>query len=218
MASAQNAVVRRTGILLIGLVLSFAVILWLLFGNQWERVPRYLGFAAGEQGGPLAWIFAAAVTLWYVISVRRLPPVKAHMFRLDGLKLLALVAAVGAAIVEEVVFRRLVMDFLDRAKMGPVLQVLAAGVTFGLVHLFWGLHSWKAGVNAAVSTTLVGLALGIVYLLADRSLAPCVVAHFVMTGLAEPGLIRAALEDGIGLWQPAAHSAGPELDGIRRQH
>lgn len=40
-----------------------------------------------------------------------------------------------------------------------------------------------------------------VYLLADRSLAPCVVAHFLISALIEPGLMHAAVQDKIGIWR-----------------
>ena len=160
----------------------------------------------------LAWFLAVATTLWYVASARQLTSVKAHMFAADGLKLLALVTALGAAIVEEVIFRRLVMDVLQQQGFGGFIQVLAAGVSFGLAHLVWGFRSWRAGINAVASTTVVGCALGLVYLAGDRSLAPCVAAHFVMTALVEPGLIRAALEDRIGLWSTRTRDAGPAAD------
>jgi hypothetical protein len=49
---------------------------------------------------------------------------------------------------------------------------------------------------------LLGLALGAVYLASDRSLAPCIVAHFVITALIEPGLVLAAVRDQLGRTLP----------------
>ena len=61
-----------------------------------------------------------------------------------------------------------------------------------------GFKRIAAGVNAMLSTGALGIGLGIVYLVGDRSLAPCVVAHFMITALIEPGLIVAAVKDKLG--------------------
>lgn len=71
---------------------------------------------------------------------------------------------------------------LDRG-LSPTLQVVASAVAFGLVHALWGFKSFAAGVNAVLSTTLLGAALAIVYVVGERSLAPCVVAHILITAL-----------------------------------
>jgi hypothetical protein len=39
----------------------------------------------------------------------------------------------------------------------------------------------------------MGVGLALVYLAADRNLAPCIVAHFIITGAIEPGLMIAAV-------------------------
>jgi membrane protease YdiL (CAAX protease family) len=64
----------------------------------------------------------------------------------------------------------------------------------------WGLKNMKAGVNAFISTSILGAALAIVYLVSGRSLAPCIVAHFIITALIEPGLLIAAKNDTLGYW------------------
>lgn len=120
------------------------------------------------------------------------------MLSWSTLKLLAVVAAAVAGVLEEVVFRKWVMDFLNSKGYGSVVQVLAAGVSFGLAHLVWGAKSLAAGVIAVLSTSALGIGLGIVYLLGDRNLAPCIAAHFLVTALMEPGLIHAAVTDKLG--------------------
>jgi hypothetical protein len=81
------------------------------------------------------------------------------------------------------------------------LQVMASGAAFGLGHAMWGLlgRSFDAALHAMVSTGILGVALGVVYLAADRSLAPCIVAHFIMTALTEPGLMVGGLRGQLGL-------------------
>ncbi|MGZ5065603.1 MAG: CPBP family intramembrane glutamic endopeptidase [Usitatibacter sp.] len=159
-----------------------------------------LGFTPARIGGPLVWLLAILVTIYYVWGVAHIPAVRERMFRPTLLKLVAVIAAVMAGIVEEVIFRKWVMDYLDRAGMGMTLQVLASGVAFGLAHATWGLmaRSFGAALHAIVSTGLLGIALGVIYLAADRSLAPCIIAHFFMTALAEPGLMVAGLQGELG--------------------
>ena len=151
-----------------------------------------LGFTSTRIGGPLAWLLAILISTYYVWSAAHyIPAVRERMFRPTLLKLIAVISAVVAGIVEEVVFRKWIMDYLDRGGMGMLLQVLASGLAFGLVHATWGLlaRSFDAALHSVVSTGILGIALGVVYLVADRSLAPCIVAHFFMTALTEPGLM-----------------------------
>ena len=87
------------------------------------------------------------------------------------------------------------MDALNNSGYGPIVQVLASGLAFGIAHLIWGIKNFKAGLNAMVSTSALGAALAVVYLVGDRSLAPCVVAHIVVTALIEPGLVLAGFDE-----------------------
>lgn len=184
--------------ILIGIQLA---LLLLLFSGAPSKVPAYLGFTPGRAGTPWAWVLAALLTAVYVHSAAAISYVRLYLFRIDTLKYLALVAAVMAGVVEEVVFRKLLMDALMARGFGPVVQVVASALAFGLAHAVWGLRSLAAGLNAVLSTTVLGGALAIVYLAADRSLAPCVAAHAVITALIEPGLILAAIADRLGVWR-----------------
>ncbi len=191
---------KTTRNITLGVLATQLAIVAILFFPAPEKAPAYLGFAAGKQGGLWAWLLAAATVILYVRSAATITAVREYLFRMDGLKLLAVVAALAAGIVEEVVFRKLVMDFLYARELGPLVQVVASALSFGLVHLVWGFKSWQAAVNATLSTTLLGAALAVVYLLGDRSLAPCVVAHFLISALIEPGLMHAAVQDKLGIW------------------
>ena len=80
------------------------------------------------------------------------------------------------------------------------MQVLVSGAAFGLVHAMWAFFggSFSAGLQAMAATAVLGAALGAVYLASGRSLAPCIVAHFVITVLIEPGLVLAAVRGQLG--------------------
>jgi len=160
----------------------------------------YLGFAENASGTIASWLLAACVVIGYVWSAAKISVVREHMLTFDRLKLLAIVAAASAGVLEEVVFRKWVMDFLYTEGYGPMVQVLVAGISFGLAHLLWGAKSFAAGVNAVLSTTALGIGLALVYLVGERSLAPCIAAHFLITALVEPGLILAAVSNRLGYW------------------
>ena len=52
--------------------------------------------------------------------------------------------------------------------------------------------------SATVATSVLGMMLGVVFLLAGRSLAPCIVSHFIINLLIEPGLVLAATRGEMG--------------------
>lgn len=169
---------------------------WVLMNLQvsgWRFI-RYLGFAPGLTGNLVGWVAAVFTTAIFVGLALRLPSVRENLFRPSFLKLLAIALAVSAGILEEVMFRRWTMNWLMAQGYGPVVQVLGAGVLFGAIHGIWGLmgRSFRAAIGATVATGFLGIMLGIVFLLAGRSLAPCVSAHLVINLLIEPGLVLAA--------------------------
>ena len=73
---------------------------------------------------------------------------------------------------------------------------------FGAAHAVWGLIKLdlRVAVSSVAATTALGVGLALVYLVAGRNLAPCIVAHFMITGAVEPGLMIAAVT---GRWDRA---------------
>jgi uncharacterized protein len=140
-----------------------------------------------------AWVGAALVAGSYILySVRGLPMLAALLGRISPYKLLALVIAIPASILEEVFFRESLMNLLAHQHQNVIVQILASGVAFGIVHAFWGIRGGMPAVVGAVrSTTLLGLALAVVFIMAGRIVFPCVVAHFVINLVLEPWLLYA---------------------------
>ncbi len=140
-----------------------------------------------------AWIAAAIVTVGYVFySIRGLPTVAALLGKLSPYKLFALVIAIPSSIVEEVFFRSSLMNLLAIHHQNVVVQILASGIAFGLAHSFWGIRGGMSAVYGAVrSTTFLGLALAVVFVIAGRVVFPCVVAHFTINLVLEPWLLYA---------------------------
>lgn len=191
----------KTERILLALVVFQAAVLARLCSGHPARAPQYLGFAPGMPGTALAWGLASVVVIAYVWAAASLPDVRRYLLRPDRLKLIAVVAGLMAGVLEEVVFRKLVMDALHARGFGTAVQVAASALTFGAVHLVWGIRHLAAGINAALSTALLGAALALVYIAGDRSLAPCVVAHGLISALIEPGLMLAAVSDRLGWWR-----------------
>lgn len=156
---------------------------------------RQLGFFSGPGGTLPAWILAGVVALLYSgFTVRNIPMVRQYWRRISGLKLLAIIVALAAAVVEEAFFRRFIMDRVMAAGGNALLQIGISGFAFGLAHGIWGIATGKisAGVGAMISTTILGIALAIVYVIGGRSLAPPIVSHFIITAIIQPGIMFAA--------------------------
>ena len=200
---------RKSGIILA--ILTAIEGGWVLMNLQvsgWRFV-RYLGFADGMTGNPAGWIGAFVATAIFVAFALRLPSVRENLFRPSLLKLLAIGLAISSGILEEVMFRRWTMNWLMAHGHGAFVQVLGAGLLFGAIHGIWGLmgKSFRAALGATVATGFLGMMLGIVFLLAGRSLAPCIAAHFAINLLIEPGLVLAATRGEMG--SPRAKSDTP---------
>ena len=199
-----------------GIILAILVAIeggWVLMNLQisgWRFV-YYLGFARGLTGKPAGWVGALVVTLIFVAFALRLRSVRENLFRPTWLKLLAFGVAMSAGILEEVMFRRWTMNWLMAQGHGAFVQVLGAGVLFGVIHGIWGLmaKSFQAALGATVATGILGVMLAIVFLLAGRSLAPCIAAHFAINLLIEPGLVLAATR---GEMSPRKEISGNRTD------
>jgi membrane protease YdiL (CAAX protease family) len=171
----------------------------------------WLGFLPGRHtpsplGYPAGLIVAG---LFIAVSAYRLPSVRANLIRPSWLKLLAVGVAIFAGILEEIAFRPLLMNALQHRGTGPFLQVLASAIAFGVVHGIWAIFGGhlRAGIGAVAATSLLGAGLAIVYLIAGRSVAPCIVAHFLLDLFVEPGLVLAAVRGEMSL--PSPHESLP---------
>jgi membrane protease YdiL (CAAX protease family) len=147
-----------------------------------------------------AWLFALAIALVYCAYARRLPSVRATLFAPSLLKFVAVLAAVAAALCEEGVFRKMLMNALNAHGVGIAVQIALSALAFGAVHSIWGLlkGSLRAALAAMAATGVLGLALAIVFASDGRNVWPCVIAHFIVTATIEPGLVLAALRGEMG--------------------
>ncbi len=194
---------RVTTAILLGIaaaVLSIPIIDYL----RGDSFLRPLGFESGITGTPAAWFLALLVAATCIpFTIKHFPLVAQTWREISLLKALSLWAAVGAAIVEEAFFRRIVMDSVMQAGGSEPLQIIASALVFGVAHALWGLIKGSAHVasTAAVATGTIGAALAVVYVVGDRSLAPCIAAHFLIDAVVQPGLVLSAVS---GEWGKTA--------------
>jgi uncharacterized protein len=193
---------NKTALILCGLSLTlFSPMAMSLF---WRPIPLFqnLGFARESIAPPLAWILATITAIAYVLYTMKVIPFIASMQREISLfKLLGILSALVGGIVEEVFFRRLVMDMLMSRGVATILQVIISGVVFGLAHTSWTLiakRDFKVTLPAIISTSILGVFLAIIYLAGGRNLGPCIFAHVMINVVIEPWLMLSAIS---GMWR-----------------
>jgi membrane protease YdiL (CAAX protease family) len=116
-------------------------------------------------------------------------------------KLLGIFTAVVGGIVEEVFFRRWIMDIMVFRGFTSIIQVLVSGVVFGFAHTIWTLFAnrdFKATLPAIISTSILGIFLALIYLVGGRNLGPCIYAHVMINVIIEPWLMLSAVS---GKWR-----------------
>ncbi len=183
---------------ILGAILSIPVVDYLrdyLQGRE-DRFLYPLGFESGITGTPFGWVLSLLVAAAFILfTIKNIPAVAETWRELSFLKVISIYLAIVAAIVEEAFFRRVVMDMVAEAEGAVWIQIAASATAFGVAHAFWGLIklSLGAALKTTIATGIMGFALAIVYVVSDRSLAPCIVSHFLITATLEPGLMMAAV-------------------------
>jgi membrane protease YdiL (CAAX protease family) len=196
---AHWSVERKAGAILAAIAITEGT--WVVL-NVWANPRGFLRYTGWLNAGPapMGWILALIVAAAFTAGACRLPSVRANLFASSWLKVLGLAVAVSAGFCEEAIFRKLLMDNLARDSAGAILQVLASGLAFGVVHGIWGAFrgSWTVAIAATVATGALGVALAVVFLASHRVLAPCIASHLLINALAEPGLVLAAVRGEMG--------------------
>ena len=194
-------------------VLAFAVAVSLGYGPSivwaWYVVRRWGDGSPSAVGwkfrwvdlgwGPLTWLAAIASQLvMYGLVVLFHIPISSNVEDVSDPDITrlyqvatVLAAVVAAPIVEELVFRGLVLrGFLSR--MGPVPAIALQGVLFGFAHSDPVRGAGNLGLGLVLSA--VGIALGTsAYLL--RRIGPTVVAHAIFNGVVLLIILSGVLDD-----------------------
>jgi membrane protease YdiL (CAAX protease family) len=156
----------------------------------------------------LAWILATISAVAYILyTMKVIPLVLAKQKVISPFKLLGILSALVGGTVEEVFFRRWIMDVLLSRGVAPILQVIISGIVFGLAHTAWILAKgdFKFTLPAILSTSVLGIFLAILYLVGGRNLGPCIFAHVLINLIIEPWLMLSSVS---GKWRPGFNTSG----------
>ena len=102
-----------------------------------------IGFTTLSNIDFYAWGIAALVVISYVWGAASISNVRQHMFKFNKLKYLALVGALISGIFEEILFRKMLMDYLQAEGFSDFLQIIISGLAFGVAHLVWGARLYQ---------------------------------------------------------------------------
>jgi len=193
MQSADNQTLKIISSII--LVQGGILLYWIFTSNNFLGS---IGFTTLSNIGVYAWGVAALIVISYVWGAASISNVRQHMFNFNKLKYLALLGALVSGIFEEILFRKILMDYLHEEGFSNFLQIVISGLAFGIAHLVWGGKALSAAINATFYTFFLGAGLALIYIMSDRNLALCIITHTVVTGLIEPGLIKSAVLDKLG--------------------
>ena len=149
--------------------------------------------------GPLTWVAAVAAQLLLAAAVLVFDiPLSSNVESISDrdadrayLVATAVAAVVAAPIVEELVFRGLVLRGL-LSRIGPVAAVGLQGVLFGIAHADPARGAGNIGLVVVLSG--VGIALGTSAYL-TRRLGPVVIAHAIFNGVVVAILLSGVVDD-----------------------
>ncbi len=185
---------RKTLFIMLGIMVAEAIPMVLTISwsapGLWQRL---YGFNTSLWP---AWLSAAAVAIAYsAYAGKALPLIAQRFFDLHWLKLLAIPFAIISGTMEELWFRKQLMDAAANQGFGMAMQIVLSAALFGFVHAIWGIFArkWRVAVASMVATSVLGGTLAVVYQLAARNIAPCIWAHGIINLAIEPWLLFAAV-------------------------
>ncbi|WYP26753.1 CPBP family intramembrane glutamic endopeptidase [Alkalihalobacillus sp. FSL W8-0930] len=187
-------------LLMIWSTLTISIIYWYV-GSPQRFIELRLGYHEELLGNLMVWLFTLAIILTYSLyTVYAIPFIKSHLFTFNWLKIIGIWAAFATGIVEEVLFRQVLMDYLYTLNVSSVAQIILSGLAFGLAHGAWGLLRGEVKVvfPVIVSTTILGCLLAALYIFSGRSTLAPIVAHVVINMIIEPWLMLSAVS---GKWK-----------------
>jgi len=181
------------------IALTVHVFFWYL-GDPQQFLEHRLGINSDAFNNPTVWIFTFIIAIVYIMyTAKVIPFVREHLFTFSWLKVIGIWAALIFSILEEILFRQILMDWLMSLDYSITIQVLASAIIFGLAHGAWILlrGEFKIAFPVILSTTILGGLLAILYIIADRNILAPIVAHILINLFIEPWLILSAVS---GKW------------------
>jgi membrane protease YdiL (CAAX protease family) len=184
LAHPQSRVAVFLGGAIIGELAAFGALIWLLRRRGLSLRALGLGRRTNWRGVVVALLVAGV----YCAVTARNPAVGSHLLEYIPLKLLAVVAALVAGLVEETIFRGYVMTTLETMRHRPVTQVVVSGVCFAIAHFYAFVSPLTLLVTFGMTFAL-GAGLAVAYLVGNRSLTPAIIGHALVDLVIEPWLL-----------------------------
>ena len=150
---------------------------------------------------PYAWVLSLLVAAGYIgYTFKAVPFVRQMQREFSSFKLVGIWAAIVSGIIEEIFFRKMVMDWSLSMGHGSLIQIILTAFSFGVAHGLWILLRGELSIALPViiSTMVLGALLGILYIVGERNLFPCIAAHTIINLVVEPWLILSAISGKMG--------------------
>ncbi|MGE7625386.1 CPBP family intramembrane glutamic endopeptidase [Viridibacillus sp. NPDC096237] len=192
----------KTGWILVSIssMLTVSVIYWYI-NNPKRFIENGLGYSSEMLLNLPMWFFTLLIVIGYIsYTMIAIPYIKRNLLTFSWLKLIGIWAAIVSGIVEEVVFRHLLMDYVLSIGLSNLSQVLISGIAFGIAHGAWVLlrGEIKIALPAILSTTILGCLLAMLYIYTGRSTFAPIIAHILINMVIEPWLMLSAIS---GKWK-----------------
>ncbi|MFT2752989.1 type II CAAX prenyl endopeptidase Rce1 family protein [Clavibacter sp. Sh2088] len=197
----NDAISRRRTTLLAGAVIgSFVVGLsaWIL--PDPARFVESMGQASAVPA--LGWVIAILVAIVYTAyTLWAVPTVRSIAIERSWFRLLAIPLALLSGVLEEMFFRRVVMDALASEGAPLLLQIVLSAALFAVVHCVWVVfaRSWRIAPPVLCSTFALGVLLSLVYVASNRVIIPAILTHIAINLVIEPGLLHSAAQRAVRL-------------------
>ena len=187
--------------ILLGLSTSMSIPLVIWVVNKPAFFFNKIGINEQALTIPYAWLLSVLVAIGYTwYTFKAVPFVRRMQLEFSGLKLIGIWAALASGVIEEMFFRKMLMDWVLSMGTVATIQIIVSAVVFGVAHGSWVLlrGDLKIALPVIVSTAALGALLGIVYMVGERNLLPCIVAHTLINLIIEPWLILSAVSGTMG--------------------
>ncbi|MFC1541997.1 CPBP family intramembrane glutamic endopeptidase [Candidatus Latescibacterota bacterium] len=179
--------------------MSIPLVIWIV--NKPAFFFNKIGVSEEALSIPYAWLLSASITtiyIWY--TFKAVPFVRLMQHDFSFLKIIGIWAALVSGIIEEIFFRKMLMDWFLSMGTGNTVQVIVSATIFGIAHVSWILlrGKLKIALPVVLSTAALGALLGILYIVGGRNLLPCIAAHTLINVIIEPWLILSAVSGKMG--------------------
>jgi membrane protease YdiL (CAAX protease family) len=187
---------RKTGFILITFsIIMFSPFIMNLVGIK-NPIFQNLGFSRDTLAPFYSWILSLILSVSYILyTFRKIPFVLKMQREISFLKFVGILSAFASGLLEEVIFRRWLMNITMSLGYGAVVQIVISGIIFGLAHSIWFLfkREIRFAISAVLSTSTLGVGLAMIYVISGRNIGPCIVAHVLINLVIEPWLMLSSV-------------------------